>query len=492
MAIVLLLTVIGAVLRWNGLREHGLWLDEIGEAVTASLPMPQLLASVRSQAGAAPLDFLGVKVVTAVLGPGTTPARLWAFGMGVAAIPLAYAAASRLASSRVAGIATAICVSLSPFLILYSREARFYAMSVAGALLVILVHQWANERPARNARWLAYGAAVAAAILTHYYLGFVAVALGIADVIAWRMASHRRRRRMIVCRELLAGGIALLVAGPWLISALPFQLGRTFYWDVTGFSLDFWSGMVAMLGTASADPDVGGTAAVLVLLVAAVAGATWRPAPSKLALGALGIVLVPLIWLLDSRSGYQVTSRQAILLLPILYLLAGVGLGLAWTRLRRRASPSVLTAIGGTAVIAFVVAMGGAIGSVMGRSGSASEDWPGAARFVAATRCAGSTVFTNLGSGAAFGVAYYEPDLAGAAQQVLQDGESFQDALGAQDPSRRDFAVVLAYAGGADSPNVRSLGAMRAWFIEGGWEERAFGSQLLVFHRDTCSEAPSQ
>lgn len=48
------------------------------------------------------------------------------------------------------------------------------------------------------------------------------------------------------------------------------------------------------------------------------------------------------------------------------------------------------------------------------------------------------------------------------------------------------MVVILAYVGGADSPNVRGLGALRTWFADDGWTEHTFGAQLFVYYQKTC------
>ena len=73
------IVVLGAILRWHEIGRQSLWLDEIWEADTASLPFRHgFLESVRSQTAAAPLDYLGVKVAIRLLGHGTVAPRVWA------------------------------------------------------------------------------------------------------------------------------------------------------------------------------------------------------------------------------------------------------------------------------------------------------------------------------------------------------------------------------------------------------------------------------
>ena len=480
MAIVLLLTVIGAVLRWNGLRDHGLWLDEIGEAVTASLPMPQLLATVRSQAEAAPLDFLGVRAVVGILGDGTTEARLWAFGMGVAAIPLAYWAGVRLSGSRVGGLVAALLVTTSPFLIEHSREARFYSAAVACTLLVIGMHGWATARPHRLGRWVAYGTAVAAGILTQYALAILPVALVLGDAVRL-IARRRRRARAVVRGQLVALGLVGIITVPWLANALPFQLGRAATSQPNPSTLDAWVATFSTLATGTATPEPAPAIGVVILLALAAAGFLLRPSGSAVALGVVALLSVHAAF-----AGSLPGARQLIALLPVVYLLAGRGIAsLATINFPAPASRGPL--VGASAAVIWVALLGGQVASVLGRSGSPLEDWPGATRFVAAARCPDGRVYSNVGIGHAYGIGYYDPALRDVTDKLGQDGESVQDAVQRTNPSPSDMLVILAYVGGADSPDVRGLGSMRSWFAERDWSETVFGSQLFVYHRETCA-----
>ena len=80
------LVVLGALARFYHLGFQSLWLDEIGEGSAATLPMLKLLATVRGHAAAAPLDYLGVKLATHLLGHGTEATRTVAFLAGVFAV----------------------------------------------------------------------------------------------------------------------------------------------------------------------------------------------------------------------------------------------------------------------------------------------------------------------------------------------------------------------------------------------------------------------
>ena len=90
------IVAIGVALRAYHLGTQSLWIDEISEATTAKAPLVQLFENVRLDAGAAPLDYLGVKLFTSVLGHGTVGTRSWAFLMGCAGVFVIYLLGARL------------------------------------------------------------------------------------------------------------------------------------------------------------------------------------------------------------------------------------------------------------------------------------------------------------------------------------------------------------------------------------------------------------
>src|SRR4029077_8368190 len=125
------------------------------------------LNGVRSDFGAAPLDYLGVKLFTSVLGHGTAATRSWAFVMGCAAVFVIYLLGSRLYGDRMVGLIGAFMLAFSAFHIYYSDEARFYALAVVVGTLNLYVFLRALDSGAVK-DWILYTALTVIALYSHF------------------------------------------------------------------------------------------------------------------------------------------------------------------------------------------------------------------------------------------------------------------------------------------------------------------------------------
>ena len=477
-AALVLITVAGGVLRWLAIGTHGLWLDEMGEVLTAARPIPELLDSVRSQAGAAPADFIGVKLVTSLFGDGTVAARLWAFAAGCAAIPLGYAAAVGIFRSRTAGLLAAGLICTSPFLIVFSREARFYSMSVAAALFVLVSHQVARQHHPATRTWILYAVAVVVAVLTHYYLALIPAFVFGATVL--QQVKHRSPdTRQRVLAETLALGAAGMLLAPWLAFALPTQLGRSFPYTVPDFTLEWMGNLLGFATTRRSLDDPSTAFAVSSLLVLSVVAASWhRRGLVAAAIGLCALSIVPVAWFLAARAGYQITPRHVILVLPLIFVLAAGGVARVLKGFPTKAAGGILAAVS----VAWLALMLSPLADSLTVSGSTMEDWPAATQFVRSGYCPGGVVFTNLSPG----IAYYDRSLLPVVRLIDHPSRTLQDALSDLHPGKRDTVVVLAYIGGQFAPNWQGLGALRAYMRNDGWTETQFGSQLYVYSQIRC------
>ena len=157
-AIVFLIVVLAAFLRFDHLGEPSYWLDEVlsDRLTTDALAQPwwKWLTGFENEHG--PLSF-AVQLATRASGRDEFAGRLGAALLGLASIPLVWLITRSLP-------ATAL-LALSPLHVYYSREARPYALLLflTAALLVALLHE---------SRWfyvlliaLLYSSAVAAPIV---------------------------------------------------------------------------------------------------------------------------------------------------------------------------------------------------------------------------------------------------------------------------------------------------------------------------------------
>lgn len=141
-AALLAVVALAALLRLIGLGAEPLWLDEAFTWRWAHLPWDELWGPAARTETNPPLWFAIERLVLVALGPGEAALRLPAALLGVAAVPLGFLLARRLAGER-AGLVAALLLAADPLLVAYSQEARGYALLVAGTLLAawgVLAH----------------------------------------------------------------------------------------------------------------------------------------------------------------------------------------------------------------------------------------------------------------------------------------------------------------------------------------------------------------
>lgn len=153
-----------------------------------------------------PLSFLLTWLTTRL---GETPelVRLSSLIAGIVSIPLVYAVGARTVGRR-AGLLAAALTTLSPFMIFYSTEARGYGVLMALVLLstFALLHAVVDDR---WRWWLLYTASVVLAAYTHYTGVYV-----VAGQLAWALWAHPRARKHL----LMATAAVVVLYLPWLSS----------------------------------------------------------------------------------------------------------------------------------------------------------------------------------------------------------------------------------------------------------------------------------
>jgi hypothetical protein len=130
--------------------------------------------------------------------------RLISLLAGLASIPLTYAVGLKTVGRNAATVA-AVLVTLSPFQIFYSTEARAYALMMFWCLLATLCLLLATSTRG-PAWWVAFALSAAAAMYTHYTTIFV-----LAVLFGWALLAHRDRWRAL----LAATAGAVLLFAPW-------------------------------------------------------------------------------------------------------------------------------------------------------------------------------------------------------------------------------------------------------------------------------------
>ena len=196
-----------AVLRLFQLGHQSLWIDEQFTLTAAGLPgslvWRDLLDNVHG-----PLHTLAVAAAASMGGTAEWVLRLPSALAGIAMVPVMAWLAARFAGRETA-VPAAWLAAGSPFLVWYSQEARNYAfvMLAAVASTAVLLEFAANGRLTAAARYLLLAAAGALSNLSF-------VLLVPFHLRVWLSPGPARPAR--VRALVLAAGLAVLVAAPWL------------------------------------------------------------------------------------------------------------------------------------------------------------------------------------------------------------------------------------------------------------------------------------
>jgi len=123
--ILILITFLGAFLRFYNIDKNSLWLDEIGQVIVATMNLQDLLVGVSTHLSP-PLDYLIMHFFLKFTPHNELFFRMPAAIFGIASILFVFLLGKQLFSIKV-GLISALLFSISPFDIYYSQEARMYS-----------------------------------------------------------------------------------------------------------------------------------------------------------------------------------------------------------------------------------------------------------------------------------------------------------------------------------------------------------------------------
>jgi uncharacterized membrane protein len=194
---------------------QGPWYDEAFSITNSILPLDKLTSAVISDFTHPPLHYYTLHAWLALFGTGTLQARLLSVLFGTLSIPMIYLLAGRLYGRSAALLASAL-LGISQLGVMYSQEARSYAMVLFLALSTGYLFLLSLEESYRLARW---GFVISAALLlyTNYYGIFLLLAL-LSYVLLFRRSlglSFAVARRCVLQLVLV-----LLLFTPWLASGV--------------------------------------------------------------------------------------------------------------------------------------------------------------------------------------------------------------------------------------------------------------------------------
>ncbi len=385
--IALLMVVLGALaLRLIGLQAQSIWYDEGWSIHLAREPLGRALAQIASEGHTHPPGYYLVLMIwVRLFGHGVFAVRALSAVVGALTVWAVYALGAYL-FDRSTGLMGAILLALAPAHVVYSQEARMYALL---AFCCALVWQLAARCVRQGGswgwcQWAALVAAEAGALYCHYFGVFVLVvvdlwvlahlvgayasagegedehgapptASGLPQVMASAPARLRATygrvrdrqspacqqtlpRRAVLWRWLLSQAAVGLLFTPWL----PVALRRVATHAALGAQPPVWwrflqeawtfllGGHIALLGREPLYATLALAGALAWL--AAVAWLLWRDGASRratlyLALG-LALPLAGVYILMRARPGFH--PRYLLMLLTPIVLLAGRAIVVGW------------------------------------------------------------------------------------------------------------------------------------------------------------------
>jgi uncharacterized membrane protein len=152
-------------LRVHGLDDDGYWLDEFASLRDAAEPLSRILGG-RSGSSHPPLYYLLLKGWVGLFGTSETAVRMLSAILGTATVGATFAL-FRALHGRAAGLASALLLSLSFHHVVFSQEARMYALF--GLLAVVSAHAlWRALEEGGRRRWALCVASAVLLVYTHH------------------------------------------------------------------------------------------------------------------------------------------------------------------------------------------------------------------------------------------------------------------------------------------------------------------------------------
>jgi len=187
---------IGLFLRLYKLGSQSFWFDEAGVAMAAVSPtLSGALEVVRSHAAAMPLDYVIAWLMAHVsLDEGwlRLPSAIW----GILTLFVGYKFYRQITNERTSLISV-LFLAISPMLIYYSQELRFYAALCFFYLLVT----WLVLRAFRHNVFWSWAGAAAAGIVGFYFHIYVVFAF-LNGILIWWFVYRRQDKQYLLVRNL--------------------------------------------------------------------------------------------------------------------------------------------------------------------------------------------------------------------------------------------------------------------------------------------------
>jgi mannosyltransferase len=240
--------LLGLVLVSVWLRTRGLhmyyWIDEGLSVGIASHPLAHI-PSLLQQDGSPPLYYLVLHVWIALFGRGEAATHELSLLFALLTVPVSYWAGASLFSRR-AGVICAVLAGGAPYVTTYAQETRMYALLTL--LSIVVCASFVHTFVLGHRRYLPlFVVTLAAALYTHNWALFLAVASGAAFLLCIWSASGDQRRALWRDGAIAFGAVLALYA-PWL-PTLAYQAGHTGApWDLPPVIWSVSQGLYSLVG----------------------------------------------------------------------------------------------------------------------------------------------------------------------------------------------------------------------------------------------------
>ncbi len=217
--IILGLTLLAFFLRAYRLDFQSIWIEEAWTLYYTHLPVGELWPVLQTGDPKPPFYYFTMLYWLKWLGDSEYALRFYSLLFGVMAVPLTYRLGQALSGDRL-GLLTALLMTVAPYQIWHSQEARMYSILTAASVMSMggFVRLWQDlkgfQKPLRSdswREWLIYVVGTLWALMTHYHAVVLIGIQGLFLLLTWR----RHWRTYLAWAGTLI--IIFLLYLPWLI-----------------------------------------------------------------------------------------------------------------------------------------------------------------------------------------------------------------------------------------------------------------------------------
>jgi len=220
--LIIIIVLLGSVLRFSGLGTQSIWLDEAVSINFASKPISQVITA---EVNYPPLYYLCLHFWIDLFGKSEVSIRLLSAILGILSIFLIYRISILLFNPTI-GLLSAFILSVSPFHIYYSQEARMYSLITFLTMCSIYTFLLAIHKK-KFTFWLIYIISTMLVIYTHYFGFLIILAQGLFLLFNWKLERNN------FYRWIISQAVLFILFIPWfriLLYAIP-EGGRPWLTD---------------------------------------------------------------------------------------------------------------------------------------------------------------------------------------------------------------------------------------------------------------------